>query len=433
MSSLSQRLSLSLAASLALFFIAQTLMIGNEVETLSEQNLVSRLEHDQEELLAALSWQPPAAPELDLSRIPVIYQRPFSGHYFQITAADIKLQSRSLWDEELAPQSEALARDVIGPQGQHLLMLSRDFTMSGHRLNIRIGEEISHIESTTAAFQRHLLLFAAAAMLVLLLLQGSVIFYSLKSLKSIRSQLGQLEKGEIEQITTPAPSEIMPLVAEVNQLLRLMQRRLKRSRHALGDLAHALKTPLAVIGQIVQREPASIDKSLLLQQLKHIEQRIEQELVRARTAGRMPGGLWPEPLRDLNDMTHMLKQVFPAIRIKLEVDTQISIAADREDMMEVFGNLIENACKWGSSQVLCTIQKQHKSLSIIIEDDGPGVDESAYQSLLKRGARADESKPGHGLGFSIVHEIVSAYDGTITLSRSPGLHGLQVNISLPQP
>jgi len=432
MASLNQRLTLSLMASLALFFIAQTWIIGNEVEVLSEQNLISRMEHDQEELLAALQWSPPSLPVLDADRIPSIYQRPFSGHYFQIEVADIKLHSRSLWDETLPELAGVLERNVMGPKQVHLLMLSREFTMLGQQVKIRIAEDISHIESTTASFQQHLLLFATAAMLLLLLLQAWVVLHSLKPLGCIRDQLGQLEKGEVEKITTPAPSEIMPLVEEVNQLLQLMQQRLKRSRHALGDLAHALKTPLAVMGQVVQRQTGDEDQVLLLQQLQHIERRIELELVRARTAGRMPGGLWAEPFRDLNDMVYMLNQVFPSIRITLFMDETMSIAADREDMLELFGNLIENACKWASSEVYCHISCQEQGFSIQVEDDGPGIVRDEYQSLLVRGARADESKSGHGLGFSIVHEIISVYDGKMTLSRSDTLHGLQVNISLFQ-
>ncbi len=432
--SLNKRLTLSLAASLALFFLLQTLMIGREVEFLSEQNLISRLKHDQEELLAAISWQPPALPKLNPARIQGIYQRPFSGHYYQINIANRSMRSRSLWDEQLPEQSSAVVRDAPGPSGQRLLVLSQRFTLHDQTVEIRIAEDISHIESTTALFQRHLLFFAAAAMLALLLMQGWIVRYGLKPLQRIRRQLGQLERGEIDQVTTPAPDEIKPLVEEINHLVQLINRRLVRSRHALGNLAHAIKTPLAVMGQIIQRQADSPDTTELKQQLHHIEHRIDRELARARTAGRSPGGNWAAPHRDLNDLGRMLRRIFPATHIALNIPENLSIAADREDMLEIFGNLLENACKWADSEVSCSIAEDHDNgLVIQVEDDGPGIASGEYQKLLMRGALADESRSGHGLGLAIVCEIITAYEGKIELGRSPKLCGLLVKITLRQP
>jgi len=433
MYSLHKRLTLSLAASLVLFFIAQTVMIGREVEALTEQNLISRLQHDQDALLAALNWQPPAVPTLDPVRVPEIYQQPFSGHYYQISINGVTLHSRSLWDEVLPDHLPPVARDVEGPVDQHLLVLSQRVSLYGHTVTIRTAEDISHVEHTTSAFQQHLLLFAAGAVLALLILQGWLIQNGLKPLQRIRRQLSQLEKGEIERVHIDRPSEIMPLVDEINRLVQLIRMRLDRSRHALGDLAHALKTPLAVLGQIIQRQPDSRDASLLQQQLDHIEQRINHELARARTAGYAPGGSWTNPADDLDDLVSMLRQVYPSIRMGLEQTAGLSVAADREDMLEVFGNLLENAAKWADSEVRCGLTINHGHLIICIEDDGPGIDERQYQLLLQRGTRLDESTPGHGLGLSIVSDIVSAYAGEIRLDRSPELHGLMVTIDLPQP
>jgi len=434
MYSLHKRLILSLAASLVLFFLAQTLMIGWEVEDLSEQNLISRLKHDQESLLTALNWQPPARPELDPVLIPRIYQRPFSGHYYQIKVAGITMYSRSLWDEKLPGQSSPVTRDLPGPAGQRLLVVLQTVSLHGQTVEIRIAEDISHIEQTTSAFQRHLLLFAAAAVLALLLLQGWLVQRGLKPLQRIRNQLSQLEKGEIERVSIVAtPSEIMPLVEEINRLVTLIRMRLDRSRHALGDLAHALKTPLSVVGQIVQRQQDSQDTARIKQQLHQIEQRIDRELARARTAGHSPGGNWADPCLDLNDLTRMLKQIFPDRHITLDIAADLIVAADREDMLEVFGNLLENGCKWATAEIRCSMSVEQGHLVIQVEDDGPGIDASEYQILLERGVRLDESRPGHGLGLAIVNEIVAAYEGELVLGRSSNLRGLKVNISLPQP
>jgi len=441
MSSLRQRLTLSLAASLALFFIIQTWMIGNEVESLGERNLLSRLQHDQEQIIAALEWLPPATPELRRSLIPGIYERPFSGHYFQLDIGGTILRSRSLWDEKLPAQAGAIVRDVPGPDDQRLLVVEETVQFKGQPVTIRTAENILPIEHSTGDFHRHLLLFALCAVLVLMLLQGWLIGYSLKPLQRIRMQINRLKKGEQEIIDAPAPDEIMPLVEEINHLMQMMQQRLQRSRHALGDLAHSLKTPLAVTRQIIRRQSASSgtsdcgieasDISQLSEQLERIEQRVERELVRARTAGRMPGGQWSDADRDIRDLASMLNQVFPRIDFDVQIDTGLKIPADREDMLEIFGNLLENACKWAESRVRCRIWGAQGGVCICIEDDGPGIEEEDYAELLYRGTRADESTPGHGLGLSIVSEMVAAYEGEITLSRSDDMHGLRVNIRIP--
>jgi len=440
MGSLRQRLTLSLAASLAIFFILQTWMIGNEVEALGERNLLSRLQHDQEQILAALEWHPPAAPGMRLSLVPAIYARPFSGHYFQLDIAGQTLRSRSLWDEKLPALKNPMLRNVPGPDGQRLLVLQETVQLNGQPVTIRTAENILPIEQSTGAFQRHLLLFALCAVLTLMLLQGWLIGHSLKPLQRIRMQISRLKKGDVGLIDASAPDEIMPLVEEINHLMQLMQQRLQRSRHALGDLAHSLKTPLSVARQIVSRRTdsadsipndAAADNTQLGEQLERIEQRIERELVRARTAGRMPGGQWSEAAQDIHDMTRMLNQVFPRIAFNTDIDGHIKIPADREDMLEIFGNLLENACKWADSTVHCRVWGEQGRVCICIEDDGPGIEEDAYEELLYRGVRADESTPGHGLGLSIVSEMVAAYEGDIALSRSPELHGLKVDITLP--
>ena len=129
-------------------------------------------------------------------------------------------------------------------------------------------------------------------------------------------------------------------------------------------------------------------------------------------------------------MSQMLAQVFPHIMFDLQIDANLKIPADREDMMEIFGNLLENACKWAHSEVRCSVRNEQRKTSICIEDDGPGIEAEEYEHLLFRGTRADESQPGHGLGLSIVSEMVAAYEGNIELSRSSDLYGLKVSILL---
>jgi len=433
MTSLKKRLSLGMAASLAVFFLLQTLMIGSEVESLSEDNLISRLSHDQEQILAALEWPADAAVSINQSQIPRIYQRPFSGHYFQITIDGQLLRSRSLWDEKLPGQQASIARDIEGPQHQRLLVLKRTVMQHKRKLHILVAENITQIEHTTTRFQWRLLLFAATTVLALLLLQSLLINRALKPLKRIQQQLSRLDKGEIEMLDIgDVPEEISPLVGEVNQLLRMLHRRLQTSRNALADLAHSLKTPLTVARQIAERQT---DAGLLDRQLQHIEQRINHELTQARTAGPMPGDHWATARRDIADIIDMLEQAYPETHIEQHIDETsaalLDIPANREDMLELLGNLLENACKWGQGRVCCSLIRNDYGTHIQIEDNGPGIAPNIRARILARGARADESVPGHGLGLSIVVRIVEAYDGKLNLTTSPRLSGLMVDILLP--
>jgi len=372
-------------------------------------------------------------PSINQLQIPRIYQRPFSGHYFQISIDGHLLRSRSLWDEKLPSQQASLVRDIAGPQHQRLLVLKRTVMQHKRKLHILIAEDIVQIEQTTARFQWRLLLFAAVAVLALLLMQGWIINRALKPLGRIRQQVSQLDKGEIALLDVgDAPEEIDPLVDEVNRLLRMLQRHLQTSRNALADLAHSLKTPLTVARQIAGRQS---DAGLLDRQLQRIEQRIDHELTQARTIGRMPGDHWTTAAQDIADIIDMLGQAYPDVDIEWHVDETIAapldIPANREDMLELIGNLLENACKWGQNRVCCSLSRDNEGTHIRVEDNGPGIAPDIRLRILARGTRADESIPGHGLGLSIVVRIVDAYDGKLNLASSPKLSGLLVDIQLP--
>jgi len=431
--SLTRRLIVSLAASMALFFAAQTWMIGREVTSLSEANVLSRLAHDQEEILAAFSWPENGSPTLEMARMPTIYIRPFSGHYFELLAGGKRLRSRSLWDESLPKAKQAIMRDLPGPANQRLLMLSQSFDWHGKAVSISVAENLSASEENASAFQRNLLLFAAAAIFVLLLLQWWIVRYGLQPLGLMRSQLRALDQGKIAQITMAVPEEVLPLVVELNHLVVLTRQRLQRSRHALGDLAHALKTPLAAVSQMLEMPPDATTLMQIRQRLQRMEERISHELARARTAGRAPGGVWLSVDEDMNDLTRMIALAYPTIALQIKMDIPQTVVIDREDMLEILGNLLENGAKWARSHLCCQIWLQQGKLYIHVEDDGVGLEAEAIARVLDRGERADEAQPGHGLGLAIVQEIVEAYEGSLQLTRSDNMGGLKVVIKLPQP
>ncbi len=248
-----------------------------------------------------------------------------------------------------------------------------------------------------------------------------------------------IESGKIEALNENVPSEISPLVKELNRLLENLRQRLQRSRNALGNLTHAMKTPLTHLQQIGHRDelndiPEIRDR--LLAQTTQLQQLIERELTRARLAGHgIPGqhlnvSAEIKPLIESLTVSYQHKQL--DIKSRLELTQDLTI--DREDFLELMGNLLDNACKWAVHRVEllisdnCDLQKN--GLLIKIEDDGPGCAEHELEKLTQRGLRIDEETSGHGLGLAIAQDITDSYKGNIHFDRSPNLGGLRVQIKL---
>jgi signal transduction histidine kinase len=172
---------------------------------------------------------------------------------------------------------------------------------------------------------------------------------------------------------------------------------------------------------------------MVIELVKSIEKRIQRKLRRARMAGQSPGGFWPDPHQDIRDLAATLEAVNRKQGlIKLLIEDDIHFAADREDMMELIGNLLDNACKWAKRRVYLNISSTD-GLEISVDDDGPGMDENRKHEILSRGGRADESMQGHGLGLAIVQDIVKAYHGALHIGHSDSLGGLRVSVTLPDP
>ena len=434
MHSLSQRLLLSLGLSLVLVFAVMAFLVSEQVGHLMERMVVSRIEHDSEELLAAMNVDASGHIDMTDAHIPSIYRRPFSGHYFVVRDAGQTIRSRSLWDEVLPAQPPGVALNVAGPMQQRLLVWSADFHVRGHTVRLEIGENVTELHRMADTFKWSLLMLSGLALLMLLALQFAVVRYSLRPLSRLRADIDRLERGEIEHLEQPGLQEIAPLVEGFNQLLLVLGQRLARSRQSLGNLAHALKTPLTRIMQLIERRAgtAADRRRAVLEQLGLIQQRIDQELGRARMAGRGPGGSWTDPRHDLDDLVDGLQAIHDG-RVRIDLDMRVSwVAADREDMLELIGNLLENACKWGRTAVRCTLRpKADEGLELIVEDDGPGMSDEEAAQAFERGTRLDEQVPGHGLGLAIVHDLVESYGGDVALARSPDLGGLCVRVTLP--
>lgn len=273
---------------------------------------------------------------------------------------------------------------------------------------------------------------AAGGIAAVLVIQGVVIRRAFRRLDRIRAELQALEAGRISKLDEAVPAEIHPVVTEFNRLLSLMQERLERSRHSLGNLAHALKGPLNLLVQHLDQEadtPASQQARL---QAERIRQLTERELKRARLAGQGNTTQRFDPRLELPVLVDVLAKIHHKSPrcITLDIAPDISRFGDREDMLELLGNLLDNACKWAREHVCCQMASVSGQVQMVVEDDGAGRSTAELQQMAERGVRLDESVEGHGLGLAICKDIVKLYGGTLTFGHSATLGGLKVTVTL---
>jgi signal transduction histidine kinase len=438
MTSLRSRLSAGLLMSLVAMLALLWLITAASGRTLMESQLASRLAHDGESLLGGLTLRADGGLELDAQRIQGIYQQPFSGHYFVVEAGGAALRSRSLWDETLPPMAELGVGEnrldyVTGPGQQPLLLWSSAFVKQGRVVRIGVAEDLAALQDATHQLQRRLLGWSLAVVLSLLIVQRYIVVRSLRPVARAAGDVARLEHGEILELGERVPDEVLPLVHAINQLLLRQQQRLQRSREALGNLAHAINTPLTLLQQL-GREKLSGDRQAA-QQLeaygRQITTLIEQSLRRARLAGDSLGARRFDLHEDLGKLVDTLERLHrdKSVRFEQQLHGASRLPLEQQDAMELLGNLLDNAWKWAAGEV-CLSVAVDAGVEILVEDDGPGVDADAMEALGRRGVRQDEATPGHGLGLSIVSSLVQQLDGSMELSRSPRLGGLRVRVRL---
>lgn len=436
MKSLLARLSLGLGISLVAIFVLQWWVVNTAVSSLTESYVVSRLEHDAESILAIASFASDDQLQFDANRYDPIYRMPFSGHYYLIQAGGQSLRSRSLWDQDF-PNYAVIDEPqyLSGPEAQKLLVVVRDYIKQGHPLRIVVAEDMSPLLLQLNEFKQRYAILSLIVMLLVILFQAAIAKRSLRPLNLVIEDMKRLEMGEVTQLREDVPNEIRPLVKEFNNLSQIMRERLERSRTALGNLAHALKTPLSVLvrledNEVIQQQPQLHQQ--LNDQTNQMRQIIDRQLKRARLAGASAPGLCFEPAKEFQGLVEILKQIYQGrgLNIQLDIPQDKLFSGDREDMLELFGNLLENACKWTRQNVLLTVYDA-PGLVVSVEDDGPGCPPDVRKQLDQRGRRIDESTAGHGLGLAIVRDVVEHYQGSLVFGQSDKLGGFRVDVVLP--
>ena len=439
MKSLQLRLSAGLFISLISIFFLLWWMTSSSIRDLAEEHVISHMDHDAESILAAINFNANNQVSIDPTQVEPVYQRPFSGQYYSVIVDDIVVNSPSLMGEPLSlsalPPGDKCCFYQSGPKMQPLILFARAYKKQGKQFTIILAEDLSPSLAKIKTFQLRLTIISLVSLLILLFIQAIILRSGFSTLKRIQGQIGELETGKRAQLDSNVPQEVSSLVSEVNRLLMILDRRLQNSRNALGDLAHALKTPLTVLQQLSQEQvlQAQPDISNTLEtQTKNMQKITDHVLKRARLAGE--GSVTSifniEP--EICDLANALRNIYREKKLSINLDIPVggNVSIDREDMLELLGNLMDNACKWSNTIVRVTVLAT-PTFRVIIEDDGPGVSEEFQSTLTARGTRLDEAVTGYGLGLSIVKCIVEQYKGSIKFGRSSDLKGFRVEVNLP--
>lgn len=440
MSSLKSRLNLGVFVVSLIFFTS--IIIANIIffNSFGEEFVETRLQHDTDALLAALKPDEDGKLQLDELNLNPIFLQPFSGHYYRIEMEHTVFLSRSLWDKTITLQRLSIGATKLsqsaGPTEQKLLVLEGGYFKADQKIWISVSEDYTPITNSLQSLTITLALLNGAVILIVILSQRYIVNRAMEPLQKTAKELMLLGQGEKNFLDEKVPEELLPLVKEFNKLLVMVDNRIKRSKTALGNLAHALKTPLSFIEQSISSEDLTITKHTredIKAATKQIKNQLNSELRRARIIGSSVHGQKMNILDLINPLIDTLKTIYrdKNISFKLDIPPDAVYVGDRHDMMELYGNLLDNACKWATGIVAIEIHMDD-GLRICIEDDGPGITDELVKILEKRGTRLDETGDGHGLGLSIVREIIDLNNATINYSCSEKYSGLKIVIHFQQ-
>ncbi|WP_436162245.1 ATP-binding protein [Mesorhizobium sp. LjRoot246] len=325
-----------------------------------------------------------------------------------------------------------------GIDGEQLEVFESEFVLDAKNraARFRVMGNQSELEQEIATFQRRLLTYLSLFGVGMIAINAIAILLGLQPLRRVRNALAMVREGTAQRLDGRFPAEIEPLANETNALIENNRRIVERSRTQVGNLAHSLKTPLAVLLN-EGRALGGAKGQLIAEQAASMQKQVEHYLQRARVAAQRDSVVYRTPVAPLvQRMVRVLQKLNPRTNLSLSLPaTEIVFAGEREDLEELLGNLLENAMKWAKSSVLVSVvpltgkDDPAGLFEIGIEDDGPGIPEDKAREALKRGRRLDETKPGTGLGLAIVADLVNEYGGILALERS-GMGGLKAVVRL---
>lgn len=382
-----------------------------------------------------------------------LFDLPLSGWYWQIVRQDgdkpDKKSSRSLWDRtlpNLAAEGFALSKSgvrigyVDGPEEQNLRIIERpvDFGPDG-KFVVTVAGDAAEIFEETWTFDIYLAGTFLSLTIILLISTIFQVRFGLAPLKRILASLSDIRAGRAEKLEGEFPVEIAPLAREMNALLDANREIVERARTHVGNLAHAVKTPLSVIVNEAAAHGGDPFADKVLEQTNIMRDQVARHLERARMAARLSV---VATVTDVDPVVLALRRTMEKIYSNKNIVISASAASgtrfqgERQDLEEMVGNLIDNACKWCQSRVAIEVLDEPASdrighqLRIIVDDDGQGLSPAERERVARRGHRLDETKPGSGLGLSIVVDLAALYRGRLTLGTAP-IGGVRAELVLP--
>jgi len=367
------------------------------------------------------------------------FLEPYSGLYFQVSgAAADTFPSRSLWDRRLqvGAHNDVKLHEYDSKEfaDEPLRIAERDVVLPSSKVRWRfqVAQSREAIDDQVHALRTTLLcsfLALGAGLVVLAALQA---FYGLWPLRRVRRELVRVRAGRQLRIGEDYPTEIHPLVHELNLLLAHGEEQAEEARRHAGNLAHALKTPLTVVTNAATAHAPDLAETVI-RESGVMRRQVDHHLARARAIGRRASAQARATVWDsVEAVERAVSRLYPEVTVDIAGDRTAMVRVERQDLDEMLGNLVENGAKYGGGRVFVTVEPAADGhVAILIEDDGAGIAEAERGALFARGARLDTDKPGTGLGLAIVRDVAEIYGGGVALDESEDLGGLLVTLRLP--
>lgn len=426
---------------MVVFMAVAWLIHGLLLERMAREFVHDRL-HEEASFLEQKIAQ--VYPEIDSSLTTGTYFEDVFHHAFAIKVGSRLIVSPTRWEPSLTPllnepdtrflTVKSASGSAVSPD--YFLAYRKVFMVAGETAIVVVAEDTTVLQKSQSELHLWTAFVALGLLVVLLALILLSVNLALRPVRRLRQSLADLQAGQQERLDVVAPVEFRALIDQLNQLLDTLDQRLERSRQAIANLSHSIKTPVAAVRQILTDYGYPITPSLrdsLANRLTDIDKQLEGEMRRARFAG-PHAGKFSTPVPQSRELVWMLSRLYSDKRFDLntELDEARRWPIEEHDFNEVIGNLTDNAGKWADRQVILTLSETQDQMVIAVTDDGSGVDDNEIAALGVRGMRLDQQTHGHGLGLSIVRDVAERYAGSLNFSHAPN-GGLSVTVRFPIP
>ncbi len=466
--SLRWRLLLGTLAGLVLALVAAGFALSGLFADQAQRQFRSHLQLQLDQLTAAFEVDATGQPSLGSTLADPRWQQPYGGLYWQVDAPGRQglLRSRSLWDSLLRlpgdglPSGQTHEHRLSGPAGQPVLVLERQVIWSagpspspspavGARSTgqlpaaeaapgswrLIVAQDLRELEAAQRRFDLTLAASLAVLGLALAAATGAQLALGLAPLRRLQRAVQQVRVGAAQRLEGEFPAELHPLVQDFNGVLLQNEQVVLRARQTAGNLAHAIKTPLTVLANAAAQPRADLHTfaTLVDEQVRSARAQVEWHLARARIGGSGVPGLRSPVAPVLEGLLRVMRKVHAGRELRFDCDWEpdtLAFAGESQDLHEMLGNLLDNACKWAHDRVAVHAHAEGRRLLVTVDDDGPGLGAAERERVFERGTRADERQPGSGLGLAIVREVAQLYQGQVRLEAS-ALGGLRASLELP--